>query len=345
MNSKTLNDIALKYSLLINRLRLNDQLIFPPNKANAAESNAKESEFYIELNLLSNLKARYTAIKSSLRDYSQWSEAYVQNEVNFCNFRGDMGYLYQQRDINIDLHYFATAEYVKSIDILNLFASLSEDDKFGAYVVTTPSGLLVSRDLLDSIVELYFLERILSLSTRVNFNILDIGAGYGRFGHRLVTAFPKLGNLFCVDAIPESTYISALYLQYRGVLNRASVVPLDEIHSCMASNVIDLAVNIHSFSECPLSAIIEWVTILKQYKVRYLMVVPHAGHFGDSEFGYHGGKKLLSCEKNGTRLDFMPVLVAHGYKLLRMDPKYLNGVIQIHGVSPTHHYLFARNIS
>ena len=64
-------------------------------------------------------------------------------------------------------------------------------------------GMLVSRDLLDSINELTFLDDELGIAQR-NMTILDIGAGYGRLAHRATTAFENLTYL-CTDAIPLSS--------------------------------------------------------------------------------------------------------------------------------------------
>jgi 2-polyprenyl-3-methyl-5-hydroxy-6-metoxy-1,4-benzoquinol methylase len=67
---------------------------------------------------------------------------------------------------------------------------LEEDDDFGAEVFDF-HGKVVSRDLLDSIIEINFLDRHLGFSSRRAVNVLDIGAGYGRLAHRMATAFPK----------------------------------------------------------------------------------------------------------------------------------------------------------
>ena len=98
----------------------------------------------------------------------------------------------------------------KSIDHLNLLDVLHEDDRFGVEIFNF-HGQTVSRDLLDSIIEITFLEKHFGFLNRRDFNVLDIGAGYGRLAHRMATAAPNLGRYFCVDAVPESTFISDYY--------------------------------------------------------------------------------------------------------------------------------------
>ena len=51
-----------------------------------------------------------------------------------------------------------------------------------------------------------------------------------------------------------STFVSDYYLRFRNA-SKAVVVPLDEIETWLTSQKVDIAINIHSFSECQLSAI------------------------------------------------------------------------------------------
>jgi putative sugar O-methyltransferase len=129
---------------------------------------------------------------------------------------------------------------------------LDEDGLFGAYTFDFNGEKLVSRDLLDSILEINFLDRHLGLARREGFNLLDVGAGYGRLAHRLATAFPGTMRIYCTDAVSESTFLCEYYLRFRGLADRTEVVPLDEIEARLRTVRIDVATNIHSFSECPM---------------------------------------------------------------------------------------------
>lgn len=109
-------------------------------------------------------------------------------------------------------------------------------------------------------------------------------------------------------------------------------MPLDEIEDALARTPVDLAVNVHSFSECTLASVSWWLDLLAKHRVRYLMVVPNAGTYG--------GTRLLTAEKDGTRLDFLRAIESRGYRLALRRPKYADPGVQKHGVSPTYHYLF-----
>jgi hypothetical protein len=282
---------------------------------------------------LQTLRDQYASFIGSSFLHSVWSEFYVDRAVDLDHFRGDGAYVWDRRDRNTEEAYLATAAYVDSIDRLGLLNRLTEDGAFGGYTVRTPGGKVVSRDLLDSIVQIYFLDRALGLASRQTFHILDIGAGYGRFAHRFAEALPGLGPVYCTDAVPESTFIAERYLRYRGVADRASVVSLPDVETLLSTRSIDLAVNIHSFcNECSRDAVVWWLTRLERYGVRSLMIVPNAGD--------HGGMRLVTREPDDTYPDLRPVLQAHGYHLVREEPKYLDPAVQARGVSPTRHYLF-----
>ena len=128
--------------------------------------------------------------------------------------------------------------------------------------------------------------------------------------------------------MPVSTFISEHYLRYRGVDARAQVIPLHEIRSTLRRYPVDVAINIHSFSECPLEAIAWWMALLREQSVRRLMVVPNVvGADGVTMLTFDGQ-------------DFSRVLTDHGYRLVARDPKYLDPLVQKYGPNPAVHFLF-----
>jgi len=109
---------------------------------------------------------------------------------------------------------------------------------------------------------------------------------------------------------------------------KAEVVPLDEIENKLKNGNVNIAVNIHSFSECTISAIDWWLSLLEEHRVKYLMIVPNSG--------VHGGELLLTNEGK----DFGEVIEKHGYKLVAKDPAYSDTVVQKYAINPTYYYLF-----
>jgi hypothetical protein len=283
---------------------------------------------------LLELRARYASFNRRVTEPFVWTDELVRAD-DLKYFRGDNAYVWQLRGRDMNpLGYALSAYYVRSIDALGLLDKLTEDDAFGLFTFPI-GGKTMSRDLLDSVNEVSFLERELALSTR-RLNVLDIGAGYGRLAHRMVTGLSSLpsprgaGAYFCTDAVPVSTFICEYYLRHRKVDHLAKVVPLDEIDDAMAKNRIDLAVNIHSFSECRGSAVDWWCKLLERHAVRYLLVVPNA----DRE----GGRGLV----NQAGEDFGALIQQHGYRLMKAVPKYADPVVQEYGIASTYYHLFER---
>lgn len=276
---------------------------------------------------LKELQQRYSHFQSNASIPIVWTDEYVQSN-NLQSFRGDNCYVWQTRDPNCDeINYCLTSYYVKAIDHLGLLEKIHEDGMFGAHTFSINSHQ-VSRDLLDSINELHFLEKHLKLSDIKDLNILDIGAGYGRLAHRTANTFSNLSNYSCTDAVPESTFLSEYHIKFRGLEEKVTVVPLDEIEEHLQNQQIDLAVNIHSFSECSLEAIDWWLSLLSQNEIKHLFIVPNGSD--------HNGKRLALNDGE----DFSGIVEQYGYKLQVKTPKYNDPTVQKYGVSPTHYYLF-----
>ena len=276
---------------------------------------------------LLSLQQRYSAFDTDVITPYVWNDIHVRDE-DITYFRGDNAWVWQVRGTGINLLAYAISYYyLKSMDRLGLLDKLAEDESFGIFTCSI-AGRQVSRDLLDSVAEIWFLDRHLQLGSRVGFRVLDIGAGYGRLAHRMVSALDGVEMYCCTDAVAVSTFVCECYLRFRGA-DKAVVIPLDEIDAALHEHPVDLAVNIHSFSECRLETIEWWIRLLCRHRVRNLMIVPNMLSGG-------GGDRLLT---NDGR-DFLPILERNGYRIVAKEPKYLDPVVQEFGVAPAWNYLF-----
>ena len=277
---------------------------------------------------LRELEKAYARVEGPVTTPTVWTADHIR-AIDLQRFRADDAYLWQHRgrDMN-EMSFVLAYYYLKTMDRLRLFDRLDEDRAFGVNLFEVVEGRLVTRDLLDSVAELNFLERHLAISQRATLVVLDVGAGYGRLAYRSLTALPAIQRYLCTDAVPVSTFICEHYLRYRGVDARAQVVPLHEVRSTLRQYPVDLAINIHSFSECRVEAIAWWMALLREHGVRHLMVVPNVvGTDGVTMFTTDGE-------------DFSRVLTDHGYRLLARDPKYLDPLVQKYGPTPAVHFLF-----
>jgi SAM-dependent methyltransferase len=261
---------------------------------------------------LRELRHRYASLRSPMADRSLWSPRFLRRELDLSRFRDDNPYVWQYRFTpeNLRRKHYLFAHYIAQRDPRGLLGTLIEDGAFGCHTFEFEAMPKVSRDLLDSINEIYFLDRVGNILGETGLQVLDIGAGYGRLAHRMAAAASGLERYYCVDAIPESTFLSEFYLQYRQCEPKTRVVPLDELEPGLRDAKISLAVNIHSFSEMPYDAIAGWLRLLADLAVPRLLIVPN------------DGTRLLSYDPGHRRRDFLPLLRSMGYRLVLEEPTF-----------------------
>jgi putative sugar O-methyltransferase len=282
-----------------------------------------EAQSYLQWTnpVLESLRRRYASHPASV--HSQWSREFISQKVDLRTFRADNAFVWQGRQFR-DHTYLLTAYYAQMNDHLRIFNRLTEDGMFSPYTFRF-NGKLISRDLIDSVLEINFLHECLGDQ---KLSLLDIGAGYGRLGHRLSEVAPNVSPVYCTDAIPESTFICDYYLKFRQA--NAHTVPLDEVEALVKKGGIDIATNIHSFSECTRASISWWLSLLREGKVKYLLIVPNRS------------ETLLSTEANGARLDFSDLIAQAGYRLKVKRPKFSDATAMGHyGLGPTWNFLFS----
>lgn len=260
---------------------------------------------------LVELRAAYEQVDPAVRVHSRWTDDVITPWLDFGYFRGDNAYVWQYRESRriSELKYLVYLQDVLARDTPHLLDVLEEDGAFGCWTFEFEGLPRCSRDLLDSVSELLFLHTELGVLDGTRPRVLDVGAGYGRMAHRYVTAVPATTDYCCVDAIPESTFLCEYYVAHRGIAPPARVVPLTDVGS-LTPGAFDLAMNIHSWSECTLAAIEWWVGHLARLEVPTLFVVPNEAD------------GFLSLEVDARRLDYLPVLAAAGYHLVRDVPAF-----------------------
>ena len=275
---------------------------------------------------LKELQDRYAAFDEEVTTPFVWTDNKISPE-DMLYFRGDNAYVWQIRGFNMNiLSYALLTYYIKTIDKLCLLEKLEEDGFFGAYTFEV-NNKLVSRDLLDSIVEIHFLEKYLKVSSYDKLNILDIGAGYGRLAHRMTEALPNIEKYFCTDAFPVSSFICEYYLRFRNLENKAEIIPVDVIENTLCNHNINIAVNIQSFPECRITAIEWWLSILEKYGVEYLMIILDYPE--------------LQTHEN---ISFDNLVKKYGYTLIAKEPTCSDAAVQRYTVNPSYLYLFKLDI-
>ena len=273
---------------------------------------------------LQELISRYAEVR--FFENSFWKA----RRIDLLNFRGEWNYLAQLDYKETERKYLMTAAYVAALDDQHFLERLSEDSLFGAVTIRVLDDLIISRDLLDSILEIRFLSRHLNLDPEQRYVCLDIGAGYGRFAHRFTSLFPR-SQVYCVDGVAVSTFLCEFYTRFRECNDRAEAIPLYEL-SRLSNVKIDFATNIHSWSECPLSAVKYWLDLLADLRVSFLFVVPN---WLDEQ------QMFLTIEPDGSRVSFLPEIERHGYRLKVIERKFGNsGMMAKYGIFNAPYVLF-----
>ncbi|MDQ4040151.1 MAG: putative sugar O-methyltransferase [Actinomycetota bacterium] len=269
-----------------------------------------EEELRADNPRLRELREDYAELDLPALRPSRWHAAAVDRFLELRWFRGETLITWHDRELPrvTRLRYFVLLRHVAARDGLGLLRRLEEDGAFGCWTFEYPGEPRVSRDLLESVLELNYVERALGVSGREAFRVLDVGAGYGRLAHRAAGAFDNLTDYCCVDAIPESTFLAEWYLRHRGVCPPARVVPLHRLDDELRPGDFDLAVNVHSFSECTYEAVAWWARRLAALRVPRLLVVPNHG------------SQLLTHEVDHSERDFLPALETAGYRRAAHEP-------------------------
>jgi SAM-dependent methyltransferase len=259
---------------------------------------------------LLEIKAAYAALDLPVLTPSRWNESAVSSFLDLQWFRGESLFYWHYRELPriTALKYFVWLGYIQRRDEPDFLDRLDEDGAFGCWTFDYTGHGRVSRDLLESVNEILFLERELKLSARTGFSVLDIGAGYGRLADRMSAALPNVTDYCCVDAVAEATFLSGYYLRHRARVPPARVVRLDHFEAEVEPGDFDLAVNIHSWPECTYAAVDWWVSHLERLAVPNLLVIPNEP------------TELLSLEPDGRRLDLIPLLESAGYNLVKREP-------------------------
>jgi len=271
-----------------------------------------------------DLNRRYSGHPAS--GHTLWTTERQRDGLRLPDFRSDNLYVWQRA--TPDDAYAVSWRHITEHVRPEIRDALREDGSFGAATVTV-DGRVLSRDLVDSMLELDFLaDHVPGLTGPERLRVLDVGAGYGRLAHRGTTAFPHL-DWRCVDAVPISTVLCRWHLAHLG--SPARVLDLDHAEAEVRPGSIDLAVNVHSFNECPLDAIDWWLRFLAERDAHWLFLVPN-----DTQ-------ELTSTEADGTKGDFGPLLERHGFELAVSRDKYADDpTAQAGGVYPETYLLYRR---
>lgn len=146
-----------------------------------------------------------------------------------------------------------------------------------------------TRMWLDANIEIRFIEQHCPVEKP---RVLEIGAGYGRLA---ALYQPLCARYVTTDAVPISTQLCRFYCgRYAPDVE---VWNLAELAVNAQPDMFDLAVNIHSWNECSVEQIRQWLDVLVGLRVPWLFAVSHgkgAGAWKTQEHGQPSWRHLLT---------------------------------------------------
>ncbi len=205
----------------------------------------------------------------NLSELGMWQEWQETVKAALPNFAANP--IYVEQNSVPEERFRELAEKIPT-DLAELILGRNRDAEFGARTVETCRGP-VTRMWLESCAELEFLSRYMPPELDHTPRILDIGAGYGRLAVAITELARGKVEMTCVDAVPVSTQICREYCAR--FAPSVKVLSIQEFEASYQDLRFDLAVNVHSFNECKLSQIENWLKALEVMQVPYLFTVSH----------------------------------------------------------------------
>jgi putative sugar O-methyltransferase len=199
--------------------------------------------------------------------------------------------------------------YLKAL-IYNLVAGLTDENwkrlrrirnrAVGEPITVTYDGELVCLDYLQAVLELDFIAGNVDLD---HARVLEIGAGYGRTCHTMLSNHDLL-EYHIID-LPNSLKLSAAYLE--AVLEpeqfaKVRFTPTTDVDERYATTDFDLTVNISSFSEMNVATVDSYLAMIDA-RSRYFYIRDAVGKYLDGSLDGHAeGREVVQLALSTGKL-------------------------------------------
>jgi putative sugar O-methyltransferase len=240
--------------------------------------------------------------RSKYAESPQWAHInneYFANEsaTDIARFKSDgINYKFTMWDPRIN-----GVRYLKAL-IYNLAGAVTPENlarlrrirnrEIGAPITVRYHGEAICMDYLLAVHELEFLAGHVALD---GANVLEIGAGYGRTCHAILSNH-DVENYYIID-LPNSLTMSRKYL--RTVLDddnfaKLRFVPVDEIDDLPQDVVIHLCININSFAEMTDETVRNYLSLIAAKCLHFYTKNPVGKYFDASLDGHVQGTDTVA---------------------------------------------------
>ncbi len=204
--------------------------------------------------------------------------------------------------------------YLKTVNFL-LASTLSERERsllantrnrdLGNPLSIRYDGQSVCLDYLQAAKEADFMERSCALE---NAQIVEIGAGYGRTSHTLLSNFDI--ERYCIVDLPNALQLSRRYLE--AVLDAASFKKIAFISVAEFTPAkmgeFDLAINIDSFAEMDKEVVHEYLAFIDEHSAAFYVKNPVGKYLDKSLDGHSQGMEVIELAlKQGVLTDIIDI--------------------------------------
>jgi putative sugar O-methyltransferase len=221
------------------------------------------------------------------------------NNVNLDTFKNNNGANTKISQYNYKTHglfflkniIFSTAQYFSDDELYIL--SKIKNRNYGGGVSVKFNHIEVDLDYLMALEEILFMKDILSKTE----SILEIGAGYGRTCHSILSVFPNIKNYYICD-LPKTLLLSNSYLkQVNDDVNKISFISNEDMlkrHNLK----FDLIINIDSFQEMDVSCIKDYFAYIDE-RAHFFYTKNTIGKFTPELCGFNLSKASVIAMKMG----------------------------------------------
>lgn len=226
---------------------------------------------------------------------------------------------FKSSDINFKLALWDTrvngVRYLKALTY-NLATGLSERDRarlrrvhhrdVGAPISVTHDGDPVCLDYIRAVYELGFIADHVPLD---GATVLEIGAGYGRTCHTIVSNH-DVAAYYILD-LPNTLEVSSKYLSAvlsDEQLDRVRFVPVEDLDRRLSGVTFDLCLNIDSFAEMPPDTVHSYLSLVNE-RCRHLYVNNPVGKYLDASLDGHaeGAEVVAMAMETGLLRDIIDI--------------------------------------
>ncbi|OEV02640.1 putative sugar O-methyltransferase [Streptomyces oceani] len=152
-------------------------------------------------------------------------------------------------------------------------------------------GQSVCMDYLQAVLELGFIEKEVDLT---GGNVVEIGAGYGRTCHAMLSNH-DLSSYWIVD-LRNTLLLSRRYLREvldDGQFAKVRFVENDSIDTALGSERFDLAVNVHSFTEMTPATVQDYLDLIDSRCAAFFVKNPVGKHMDKTMDGHPEGEEAV----------------------------------------------------